>query len=81
MGQTEYFEDIGKIGKIEIMAVGNSIRELSRLRRSYGTGRWRKLKGLATVRLSDGSIFSAELRWYEAHGIGKKELRIKHLID
>ena len=81
MANTVNFEVIGKISKIEIIAVGNSIREYSRLRRSYGAGRWRKLKGLAKVRFSDATICNAELHWYEAHGIGKKELRIKHVID
>jgi hypothetical protein len=77
----EYFEIIGNIGQIEIIAVESSIRELSRLRKSYGSGRWRKLKGVATVRLPDASILNAELHWYEAHGIGKKELRIKDVIE
>lgn len=66
------FEIIGDITNIEIIAVGNSIRELERLRKTYGSGRWRKLKGFATISLDDGSIYEAELHWYEAHGIGKK---------
>lgn len=60
--------------------VGSGIRDLKRLRRAYGSGRWRKLKGFATIRLSDGTICQAEVHWYEAHGIGKKELKIKRLL-
>lgn len=66
------FEIIGDITNIEIIAVGNSIRELERLRKTYGSGRWRKLKGIACISLSEGTICEAELHWYEAHGIGKK---------
>ena len=65
------FEIIGEIINIEIIAVGSSIREVERLRTTYGSGRWRKLKGLAMIRLQDGSICEAELHWYEAHGIGR----------
>ena len=60
--------------------MGPSIRDLPRLRRLYGRGRWRKRKGLATVRLDDGVLAEAELHWYEATGIGKKEVRIKRLL-
>ncbi|MBC6432068.1 hypothetical protein FM036_15350 [Nostoc sp. HG1] len=74
------FEIIGDITNIEIIAVGNSIRELERLRKTYGSGRWRKLKGFATISLDDGSIYEAELHWYEAHGIGKKEIKIKRFL-
>jgi hypothetical protein len=74
------FEIIGDITNIEIIAVGNSIRELERLRKTYGSGRWRKLKGIATISLDDGTICEAELHWYEAHGIGKKEIKIKRLL-
>jgi hypothetical protein len=74
-------EVVGDISGIETIAVGHSIRDLRRLRRTYGAGRWRKLKGNARVRLPDGAIRRAEVHWYEAHGIGKKELRIKRLLD
>lgn len=74
------FEIIGKISNIETIAVGNSIREINRLQRTYGDGHWRKLKGVATVRLPDGGIHNAEIHWYEAHGIGKKETKIKRLL-
>lgn len=75
-----YFKIIGEIKDKEVIAVGRSIREISRLRRIYGDKRWRKLKGIATVRLSDNTICNAEIHWYEAHGIGKKEFKIKRII-
>jgi hypothetical protein len=75
------FEIVGKIEDQETFASGNAIREIARLRRIYGKGRWRKRKGLATIRFEDGSIRRAEIHWYEAMGIGKKELKIKHLLD
>ena len=65
------FEVVGDITEVETFAVGTSIRELSRLRRAYGAGRWRKRKGNAQVRLEDGSVYRAEVHWYEAHGIGR----------
>jgi hypothetical protein len=71
------FEIVGGIGDIETIAVGRSIRDLRRLRRIYGRGRWRKMKGRARVRLVDGTLRLAELHWYEAHGIGKKEFKLK----
>jgi len=71
------FEIQSEITAIEVIAVGRGIRELERLQRRYGEGRWRKLKGVATVRLLDGSIHLAEIHWYEAHGIGRKELKLK----
>jgi len=76
------FEIIGEILDIETIAVGSSIREVRRLRRQYGQGRWRKLKGIARVQLKDGTIHTAEVHWYEAHGIGKKEFKLKFpLLD
>ena len=76
------FEIIGKVRNIESVAIGSGIRDLSRLRKQYGKGRWRKLKGVAAVRLKDNSIHSAEVHWYEAHGIGKREFKLKFpLID
>jgi hypothetical protein len=74
------FEILGDISDIETVATGTGIREIARLRRIYGRGRWRKRKGIARVRLSDGSIHTAELHWYEATGIGRKEFKIKHLL-
>jgi hypothetical protein len=68
------FEIVGEISDVETIAVGSSIREVTRLRRAYGSGRWRKLKGEAQVQLGDGRIRLAEIHWYEAHGIGKREI-------
>lgn len=76
-----YFEIIGEIAHIETFAVGSSIREIARLRKIYGRGRWRKRKGIARIRLGDGSVHLAELHWYEATGIGRKEFKIKYLLD
>jgi len=76
------FEIIGQIRDVETIAVGRAIRELARVRKRYGTGRWRKLKGVATARLRDGTIHTAEVHWYEAHSIGRKEHKIKFpLLD
>jgi hypothetical protein len=76
-----HFEIVGEITNIEIIAVGNKIRILPLLRKRYGAGRWRKLKGVASVRLFDGGIRVAELHWFEAHGIGKRKMRIKRFLD
>ncbi len=76
-----YFEIIGGITNIETFAVGNAIRELDRLRLTYGAGRWRKRKGTVTVRLADGTLHQAEVHWYEATGLGRKEMKIKYLLD
>jgi hypothetical protein len=75
------FEIIGEIRNIEIIAVGNSIRILPLLREEYGQGRWRKLKGIATIRLNNGDVRLAEVHWFEAHGIGKRKMRIKRFLD
>jgi hypothetical protein len=71
------FKVVGQITNIEIIATGRSIRDLPRLNRAYGKGRWRKLKGQAFVELPSGRVRLAEIHWYEAHSIGKKELKIK----
>ncbi|MEF8941654.1 MAG: hypothetical protein V5B78_02565 [Desulfohalobiaceae bacterium] len=76
-----YFNILDEISEIETIAVDSSIHEVHRLRRVYGTGRWRKLKGVATVRLADGLVTKAELHWYECHGLGKKEFKIKKFLD
>ncbi len=75
------FAVVGELGRVETIAVGSAIRELARLRRAYGVGRWRKLKGVATIRLPDGTVCQAELHWYEAHGVGRRELKIKRFLD
>jgi hypothetical protein len=72
---------IGQIRFARTFAVGNAIRELGRLRKRYGGGRWRKRKGIATVRFPNGEIREAEVHWYEANGIGRVELKIKYLLD
>ena len=74
------FEILGEISDIETFASGSGIREIARLRRVYGRGRWRKRKGVARVRLSNGTILVAELHRYEAAGIGRKEFKIKSLL-
>lgn len=76
-----YFELIESIEYIETIAVGGRIRDVMRLRKQYGPGRWRKLKGTATVRLEDGSLRIAELHWYEAHGVGRRKMKIKQFLD
>jgi hypothetical protein len=76
-----FFEIIGELSVVETIATGSGIRELDRLRKLYGRGRWRKRKGIARVRLSDGEIVLAELHWYEATGIGKREFKIKRYLE
>jgi len=76
-----HFEVIGNISEIETIVVNRGIRILPLLQKRYGKGRWRKLKGVATVRLNDGTIRFAEIHWFEAHGIGKRKMRIKHYLD
>ena len=75
------FEIVGEIDDIETIAKGPSVRERVRLRKQFGRGRWRKLKGVATVRLSNGWIGRAELHWYEAHGIGRRKFKIKQFLE
>jgi hypothetical protein len=76
------FELVGPIRDTQPIAAGRAIRGLARLRKRYGGRRWRKLKGVARVRLIDGTIHTAEIHWYEAHGIRRKELKIKFpLLD
>ena len=75
------FEIISEITAIEPIAAGSAIRDRTRLRKQYGPGRWRKLKGVAMIRLRNGRIRKAELHWYEAHGIGKKEIKRKRYLD
>jgi hypothetical protein len=74
------FEIVGQLRDAETIAIGRSIRELARLRKFYGQGRWRKMKGVATIRLPNGRVREAEIHWYEAHGIGRKEFKIKRLL-
>jgi hypothetical protein len=76
-----HFEILGQISDIETIAAGRGIRTLTEIRERYGPGRWRKLKGVATVRLASGRIRRAEVHWYEAHGVGKKGFKIKRFLD
>jgi hypothetical protein len=75
------FRIIGKIEKQETIATGLRIREIERLKKVYGDGKWRKMKGIAKIEMDDHSLFSAEIHWYEAHGKGKKEYKIKRFLD
>ena len=75
-----WFEVVGEISDVEVIAIGKSIREITRLRKFHGRGRWRKLKGIATVRLPDGALSRAEIHWYEADGVGQREFKIKRLL-
>ncbi len=76
-----YFEILGEIRDIQRIAAGPSIRELARLKKQFGHGRWRKLKGTAIVKLQGGRIRTVELHWHEAHGIGKRKMKIKRYLD
>ncbi len=76
-----YLDIIGPIENIETIAIGGRIQDIMRIRRQYGAGRWRKLKGVAKVRLQSGRICKAEVHWYEAHGIGRKKMKIKRILD
>jgi hypothetical protein len=75
------FEIIDNVREVEIIAVSSKIRIVNYLQETFGKGRWRKLKGTATIKLSNGDIRLAEIHWFEAHGIGKKLLRIKRYLD
>ena len=81
MAAIQNFEIVGEIDVVETIAKGAGIRDIKRLRKYYGKGSWRKMKGVARVRLTNGRIRLAELHWYEAHGIGKKEIKRKCYLD
>lgn len=76
-----HFEIVGTVADVETIAVGGRIREIMRLRRQYGSGRWRKMKGMASVQLTTGSIRNDEVHWYEAHGVGRVKMKIKRFLD
>lgn len=76
-----HFAVLSAIKSVETIAIGGRIREIMRLQKQYGPGRWRKLKGIAAVQLPGGSIRNAELHWYEAHGIGRVKMKIKRFLD
>ena len=75
------FEIVGRIANVEVIASGPGLRIRRFLRRAYGSGRWRKLKGIATVRLPNGALRRVEIHWYEAHGIGRRDVRIKQYLE
>ena len=75
------FEIVVRIENIETIAVGGHIRDIMRLRRQFGERRWRKLKGVARVRIANGETREAEVHWYEAHGIGRKKMKIKRFLS
>ena len=75
-----YFEVVGDIAQVEVIAVGGRIREIMRLQRQFGPGRWRKLKGIAHVRVGE-RVRTAEVHWFEAHGVGRKKMKIKRFMD
>jgi len=75
------FEVIGEISEIDTIARGSGVRIRAALRKSYGPGRWRKLKGVADVRLENGMVRRAEVHWFEGHGVGKRKMRIKRFLD
>jgi hypothetical protein len=75
-----HFKIKGPIREIEIIATGHGIKNLNRLNKVYGRTSWRKLKGICAVELEDGTILDAEVHWYEGHGIGKKEIKIKRYL-
>ena len=72
---------LGEIVNVEPIAAGRVIRELNRLQKRYGKAKWRKMKGVCEIRLRSGLVVNAELHWYEAHGIGRKEFKVKRLLD
>ena len=80
MGDAD-FEIIGPVRNVEVIAAGRGVRSANRLRRHFGSGRWRKMKGEATIKEADGTIREAEVHWYEAHGIGRRGWKIKRYLD
>ena len=78
---TTAFEIISEIRDAETIAAGRSVYIRRYLERTYGRGRWRKMRGIGTVQLADGEICEAEIHWFEAHGVGRKKLRIKRFLD
>lgn len=75
------FEVVGRITAIQTIASGSGVRLRRYLRRAYGPGRWRKLKGIATVRLPNAALRKVEIHWYEAHGIGRRDLKVKRYLE
>ncbi len=76
-----YKKLVEPLQNVEVISKRFGIRELDRLREQFGGQKWRKLKGFAFVELTNGQIRYAELHWYECHGIGKRKMKIKRLLD
>lgn len=76
-----HFKIVGEITDVQVIATGNGIKDVARLRQQFGPGRWRKLKGIALIELAANRVRLAELHWYEAHGIGRKKIKIKRFLD
>jgi hypothetical protein len=76
-----HFDILGEVVRVETIAAAARIREIARLKEQYGAGRWRKMKGEASIRLENGHVRRAQLHWYEAHGIGRKEFKRKRYLD
>jgi len=76
-----FFKIVGNISGLEVIASGRGVRERRRLRKFYGGQRWKKLKGTAVIELADGTMCHAELPWYEAHGVGSREFKIKRILE
>jgi hypothetical protein len=76
-----FFEIVGAVSNVRTIAAGRRIRQLGRLKKLYGVGRWRKMKGEALIRLASGALRRAELHWYEAHGVGKRNMKFKRYLD
>ena len=75
------FELLGPVRNTQVIASGPCVRVRSYLRKAYGFGRWRKMKGVGTILLPNGAVRTVELHWYEAHGIGKRDMKIKRYLD
>jgi hypothetical protein len=73
------FELVGGIADVEVIAVNLSIREHTQLKAQFGGRRWRK--GVAQVRFPNGEVHKAELHWYEAHGVGRRKMKVKRRLD
>jgi hypothetical protein len=76
-----FFAIVGPISNVQTLAASRQIRQLARLKKLYGRGRWRKMKGEASIRLTSGELRRAEVHWYEAHGVGKRSMKFKRYLD
>ena len=76
-----HFRIVGKVDHVEVIASAGGIYDIVRLTKQFGAGRWRKLKGVAQVELGGGQVRLAEVHWYEAHGIGRRKMKLKRFLD